>query len=62
MDKTSVYLFSDGSWCWAAEMIIEKNILKGEGHEVIIGTGWHNYEVSEMLKSYFEENRDHIFG
>lgn len=60
MNHDRVCLFSDGSWCWNYEYS-----LKGYGHlgdykEVILGQGWSNREVSQMLAEYYQEN-PHIF-
>lgn len=61
MDRAIVYLFEDSSWMYACEYNHGFHSEKGKYVEVIIGRGWSSREVSDMLKTYYEENFENLF-
>lgn len=62
MDRSILYLFSDSSWMYACEWNPKFHADKGKYHEVVVGCGWSSREISEMLKTYYEENASTIFN
>lgn len=62
MDRSILYLFSDSSWMYACEWNPKFHTDKGKYHEVVVGRGWSSREISEMLKTYYEENASTIFN
>jgi len=61
MDRQIVYLFEQGDWMYACEYSHGFHSEKGKYVEVIIGRGWSSREVTDMLKSYYEENFENLF-
>lgn len=61
MDRSIVYLFSDGSWMYGVEFDPKFHCDKGKYHEVVFARGWSSREISECLKAYYEENFDNLF-
>jgi len=60
MNHDRVCLFRDGSWCWFEEFNLKGYGHLGEYKEIVLGQGWHDRDVSNMLKAYFEENQDNL--
>jgi hypothetical protein len=60
MNHDRVCLFIDGSWCWNFEYSLKAYGHLGNYKEVILGQGWSDREVSQMLAEYYQEN-PHIF-
>lgn len=60
MNHDRVYLFGNGSWCWGFEYSIKAYVHLGEYKEIVVGQGWSDREVSNMLSEYYSENV-HIF-
>jgi len=61
MDRSVVYLFSDGSHMYGCEYNPKFHAEKGEYHEVVFARGFSSREITEMLKDYFDENAENIF-
>lgn len=57
MNRDRVYLFEDGSWCWCDQYSFKTHTRLGIYQEIILGQGWHENEVSKMLREYHEENQ-----
>lgn len=61
MNRDRVYLFRNGSWCWCDEYSLRHYGWLGKYKEIVLGQGWHDRDVSEMLVSYYAENAENIF-
>lgn len=60
MSRDRIYVFSNG-WCWACEYSLATHSKFGKYQEVVLGSGWHDREVSEMVCSLLEENSLELF-
>lgn len=60
MSRDRIYVF-ENAWCWACEYSISTHSKFGKYQEVVLGFGWHDREVSEMVCSLLEENSLELF-
>lgn len=61
MQRSIVYLFSDGSWDYGYSYSVKTHGHRGYYHEVVIGEGWNHKDITQMLKEYYNENSDILF-
>lgn len=56
MNHDRVCLFSSGEWCWSFEYSTKAYGHLGEYKEIVVGQGWSDRCISNMLKDYYQEN------
>ena len=60
MSRDRIYVFQN-AWCWACEFSLSTHGKFGKYQEVVLGFGWNDREVSEMVCSLLEENSLELF-